>query len=99
MPSDSSQPRTPAWRQGVPTTARKREAQPDWRKEPVEVTGAKRWSRKQKLGVGSLAFLTFSALLIAVILWLWPPRPVNLVIVAADYGTNPAVPLNVYGVQ
>jgi hypothetical protein len=79
---------------------RKREGQPQWRREPATPAAAapvKRLSRKTKIGFAALAFLVFCGLLVFAVLLLIPPKPAVLVPLYAGYEDNLAVPANPYG--
>src|SRR6516165_8935277 len=98
MPSD--QPRGRSWREQAGGVERKREGQPQWRREPATPAAAapvKRLSRKTKIGFAALAFLVFCGLLVFAVLLLIPPKPAVLVPLYAGYEDNLAVPANPYG--
>jgi hypothetical protein len=98
MPGDQSRGRS--WREQAGGTERKREGQPQWRREPATPAAApavKRLSRKTKIGFAALAFLVFCGLLVFAVLLLIPPKPAVLVPLYAGYEDNLAVPANPYG--
>ena len=96
MPSDPSRGRS--WRHDAGGTERKRESQPQWRREPA-TPGApvQRVSRKTKIAAAALGFIVFCGLLVWAVLLLMPPKRACLVLIYAGYGDNLAVPANVYG--
>ena len=53
-----------------------------------------RWA---KLALGGGALVGAAGLLIALILYLWPPAPVDLVLIGSGYQNNLAVPHNAHG--
>jgi hypothetical protein len=96
MPNDPSRGRS--WRQNTGGTEKKREAQPQWRREPA-TPGApvQRLTRKTKIAATGIGFLVFCALLIWAVMLLIPPKAACLVPIYAGYEDNLAVPANVYG--
>ncbi len=96
MPSDPSRGRS--WRHDAGGTERKREAQPQWRREATTPQApVKRVSRKTKIIATALGFLGFCGLLIWAVLLLMPPKAACLVPIYAGYEENLAVPHNLYG--
>src|SRR5262249_21551348 len=96
MPSDPSRGRS--WRHKAGSAERKREAQPQWRREPATPGApARRVSRKTKITATAVGFLGFCGLLIWAVLLLMPPKAACLVPVYAGYEENLAVPQNLYG--
>src|SRR5438445_1452816 len=97
MPSDQSRGRS--WREQAGGVERKREGQPQWRREPATPAAApvKRLSRKTKIVAAALGFLVFCGLLVLAVLLLIPPKPAVLVPLYAGYEDNLAVPANPYG--
>jgi Mg-chelatase subunit ChlD len=88
-----------SWKDSAkPGTERKNEAQKAWRREATAPPKGKRpWSRRSKLGLLGLLFLGVVGVIVAVILWIRPPKPVYLVLIGAGYEENLAIPHNVYG--
>jgi len=96
MPSDPSRGRS--WRQETGGTERKREAQPQWRREPTTPSApAPRISRKSKIAATAFGFIVFCGLLVWAIMLLIPPKAACLVPIYAGYEDNLAVPPNIYG--
>jgi hypothetical protein len=101
MPADPSRPQRPSWRDQAKAGDRKVEAQKAWRKEPAVPAGTPKRpiARKAKLAGVFLAMAAVVGGIIAVILWLWPAKPIYVVLIGAGYEQNLAIPHNVYGME
>lgn len=96
MPSDPTRGRS--WRHDTGGTEKKREAQPQWRREPA-TPGApvRRVSRKTKIAAAALGFIIFCGLLVWAVMLLMPPKAACLVPIYAGYEENLAIPPNIFG--
>src|SRR5262249_51820188 len=80
-------------------------SQPVWRRESpgAGTTSDGRWAWHTKRGIGIAGLVAATAVLVIVILWWKPAKPVRLVLLGADYvldaHRNPtlAIPANAYG--
>src|SRR2546430_14438220 len=94
MASDRPRTSSGSWsRAADPSARRRRGPAPGWRAE----SRARGRPRVVRLVLTAGAYFAACGLFLWVALWLWPPRPACLVLVGAGYGTNLAIPHNVYG--
>src|SRR5215813_11862835 len=99
MQYERTEPTRPSWRRNVaPPPQREREEYQWTRRTPKPAGGAQGPRSGSFKVVGAvLGFLACLVAVVILIILIWPPDPVGILLVGADYADNLAVPHNVLG--
>ena len=100
MHDERSEPARASWRRNAaPPPPRREPEKPEWsrrRLKPVEGARGPRFG-SFKIVAAVLGFLACLVAVVVLIILIWPPDPVGILLVGADYADNLAVPHNVLG--
>ena len=100
MHDEHTEPSRASWRRNVaPSPRREPEKKPEWSKRRLKPVGEARGPRFGgfKIVGAVLGFLACLVAVVVLIILIWPPAPVGILLVGADYADNLAVPHNILG--